>query len=109
MLAHVNDRARFLGQTGLERVSPYRDPPAQLRAAQLTAHALATGFSRGFLTAAGIALLALLIAIVTIRVGRQESTGAVLAPQEATPQPATVQQHEDQAALAAAVRPCRLC
>ena len=39
-------------------------------------HALAVGFSRGFLVAAGIALLALLIAIATIRVRRQELTGA---------------------------------
>jgi MFS family permease len=77
--------------------------------AQLAAHALATGFSRGFLTAAGIALLALLIAIAAIRVSRQEPTGAVPAPQEAAPQPATVQQQEDRAALAAAVRPCRFC
>jgi predicted MFS family arabinose efflux permease len=77
--------------------------------AQLAAHALATGFSRGFLTAAGIALLALLIAVAAIRVSRQEPTGAVPAPHEPAPQPATVQQHEDQAALAAAVRPCRFC
>jgi EmrB/QacA subfamily drug resistance transporter len=76
---------------------------------QPPAHALATGFSRGFLTAAGIALLALLIAIAAIRVSRQEPTGAVPAPQEAAPQPATVQQHDDRAALAAAVRPCRFC
>ena len=72
-------------------------------------HALAVGFSRGFLVSAGIALLALLIAIATIRVRRQELAGAVPATQEAAPQPATVQQHQDRAALAAAVRPCRLC
>jgi len=70
--------------------------------AQLAAHALATGLSRGFLAAAGIALVAALIAIVTIRVSRQELNGAV-------PQPATVQQHQDRAALAAAARPCRFC
>jgi MFS family permease len=43
--------------------------------------------------------------------------GAVIAPtvlalittNKATPKPATAQQHEDQAALAAAIRPCRLC
>jgi len=61
----------------------------------------------------------LLIGIVTIRISRQELAGAApepqeaapqeAAPQEAAPQPATVQQHEDRAALAAAVRPCRLC
>jgi hypothetical protein len=87
--------------------------------AQLTVHALATGFSRGFLVAAGIALLALLVALATIRVRRQELTGAVPAPQEAAPQPAapqpaalqpgTEQRHEDRAARAAAARPCRLC
>ena len=91
--------------------------PAQ-SPAQLAAHALATGFARGFLAAAAIALLALLIAIVTIRVRRQELTGAVPAPQEAAPQPAapqpaalqpgTEQRHEDRAARAAAARPCRL-
>src|SRR6516165_2976363 len=77
-------------------------------------HALTVGFSRGFMVAAGIALLALLIGIATIRISRQELAGAVpepqeAAPQPAAPQPAAVQQHEDQAALAAAVRPCRLC
>ena len=72
-------------------------------------HALAVGFSRGFLVAAGITLLALLIAIATIRVRRQDLTGAVPEPQEAAPQPATAQQPEDRAALAAAVRPCRFC
>jgi hypothetical protein len=77
--------------------------------AELVAHALATGFARGFLAATAIALLALLIAFATIRVRRQELTGAMPAPQEAPPQPATVQQHEDRAALAAAVRPCRFC
>jgi EmrB/QacA subfamily drug resistance transporter len=77
--------------------------------AQLAAHALATGFSRGFLTAAGIALLALLIAIATIRVSREELTGEIPAPRDASPPPETVQQHEDRAAHAAAVRPCRFC
>jgi predicted MFS family arabinose efflux permease len=82
--------------------------PAQ-SPAQLTAHALASGFSQAFLAAAGIALLALLIAIATIRVTRQELTGAVPAPQEAAPQPAIVQQPADRAARAAAARPCRFC
>jgi len=72
-------------------------------------HALAIGFSRGFLVSAGIALLALLVAIATIRVRRQELTGAAPPPQGAAPEPGTVQQHEDRAALAAAVRPCRFC
>jgi EmrB/QacA subfamily drug resistance transporter len=82
-------------------------------------HALAVGFSRGFLVAAGIALLALLIAIATIRVRRQDLTGAMPEPQAAAPQPAaarpaapqpeTVRQTEERAALAAAARPCRFC
>jgi uncharacterized membrane protein len=91
-------------------------------------HALTVGFSRAFLVAAGIGLLALLIAIATIRVRRQELAGAGPASQEAAPQPAapqsappqpaaqqpaeqsgTVQRDEDRAALAAAARPCRLC
>jgi hypothetical protein len=70
--------------------------------------------------AAGIALLALLIAIVTIRVRRQELAGAAPDPQQAAPQPAdaaqpaapqpgAVQRQEDRVVLAAAARPCRLC
>jgi MFS family permease len=78
--------------------------------AQQTAHALATGFSRGFLAAAGIALLGLLIALATIRVRRAELTGAgPVPPEQAATQPAAVQEHEDRAALAAAIRPCRPC
>jgi len=93
-------------------------------------HALAVGFSRAFAVAAGIGLLALIIAIATIRVRRQDLSGAVPAPPEAAPrpaaepqpaellaaellaaelQPAAVQRHEDRVALAAAARPCRLC
>jgi hypothetical protein len=80
---------------------------------------LTVGFSRAFAVAAGIGLLALLIAIVAIRVSRQELAGTAPEPQEpapqpaasqpAPPQPATVQVNGDQAALAAAVRPGRLC
>ena len=87
-------------------------------------HALTVGFSRAFVVAAGIGLLALLIALATIRVRRQELSGVVPEPEEGAPQPAApqsavpqsaalqpgiVQQHEDRAALAAAARPCRLC
>jgi hypothetical protein len=102
-------------------------------------HALTYGFSRGFAVAAGIGVLALLIAIVTIRVSRQELAGAAPEPPEAAPEPAgsqpvsaqpaapqpasvqpetvqptalqaeTMQRPEDRAALAAAVRPCRFC
>ena len=77
-------------------------------------HALAVGFSRGFLVAAGIALLALLVAIVTIRIRREELAGAAPTPKPGppsttSPQPDTGHPQEDRAALAAAVRPCRLC
>ncbi len=83
--------------------------PGTPPSASIYNHALAVGFSRGFVVAAGIGLLALLIGIVTIRVSRQELAGAVPEPQEAAPQPGTLERHEDQSALAAAVRPCRLC
>ena len=53
--------------------------------AQIVAHVLATGFSRGFLVAAGIAVLASLVALATIRVRRQDLTGAGPAPSGAAP------------------------
>jgi EmrB/QacA subfamily drug resistance transporter len=91
-------------QAGRPLPKPGTPPPASIYN-----HALAVGFSRGFVVAAGIGLLALLIGIATIRVSRQELAGAVPEPQEAASQPGTLERHEDQAALAAAVRPCRLC
>jgi transposase/uncharacterized membrane protein len=100
-LAHAAEAAAKAGQPLPKQGIP---PPASIYD-----HALAIGFSRGFLVSAGIALLALLVAIATIRVRRQELTGAVPAPQGAAPEPVTVQQHEDRAALAAVVRPCRFC
>ena len=85
-----------------------RQPPAS--PAELTVHALATGFARGFGVAAGIALLALLIALATIRVRRQDLTGTGPAPdQAAADQPADLGQEQDRAALAAAAIPCRHC
>jgi EmrB/QacA subfamily drug resistance transporter len=103
---------------------PGAPPPASIYN-----HALAVGFARAFEVAAGLGLLALLIALATIRVRRQDLTGAVPEPQEAAPQPGamqpgtvqletvqpaapqpgTVQQQEERAALAAAARPCRFC
>jgi hypothetical protein len=65
---------------------PGTSPPASIYD-----HALTVGFSRAFEVAAGIGVLALLIAIATIRVRRQELSGAVPAPQEAVPQPAAPQ------------------
>jgi MFS family permease len=113
---------------------PGTPPPASIYN-----HALTDGFSRAFEVAAGIGLLALLVALATIRVSRRELSGAMPAPQEAAPQPGTVQpgtaqpgtaqletvqpgtvqpaapqpgtarQQEERAALAAAARPCRFC
>ena len=92
---------------------PGAPPPASIYE-----HALTVGFSRAFVVAAGIGLLAVLIAIATIRVSRQELAGAGPEPQEPTPQPEAAQpaaaqpgtvQPEDRAALAAAARPCRFC
>jgi hypothetical protein len=39
-------------------------------------HALATGFSRGYLVSAGILVLALIIALTVVRVSRQDLSGA---------------------------------
>jgi len=85
-------------------------------AAQITAHALATGFAHGFATSAGIALLAFAVAVVTIRVRREDLTGVRPAPEPAAAaepaansEPAPVRDHQERVALAAAVSPCRHC
>jgi hypothetical protein len=108
-----------IAQAGAAAAKAGTSPPASIYD-----HALTAGFSRAFLVAAGIGLLALLIAIATIRVSRHELAGAEPAPQAAEPPPAaqqpaapgpgapqpwTEQGHEGRAALAAAARPCRLC
>jgi hypothetical protein len=82
-----------------------RSPPGRPR----LAHALATRVLPRISFRSRDPLLALFIAIAAIRVSRQELTGAMPAPNEAAPQPATVQEQEDRAAIAAAVRPCRFC
>jgi EmrB/QacA subfamily drug resistance transporter len=99
--------------------------PGTAPPASIYEHALTVGFSRAFVVAAGIGLLALLIAIAAIRVRRQDLTGtgpelpaAAAAPptasqspaqQLAAPRPGSVPLPEDRAAFAAAIRPCRLC
>jgi EmrB/QacA subfamily drug resistance transporter len=94
--------------------------PLAVPPAQLLPHALATGFSRGFLVAACIALLALVIAVATIRLRRQDLAGAQPPPPppapakteaetEPEPEPLVLRRHEDKLALAAAARPCRHC
>jgi EmrB/QacA subfamily drug resistance transporter len=120
----VRTQVAHAAAAGQPLPKPGAPPPASIYD-----HALMAGFSRAFEVAAGIGLLAVLIAIATIRVRRQELSGAgpgsqqappqpaaqqaaapqPPAPQLATVQPATVQLHEDRVALAAAVRPCRLC
>jgi len=114
----VRTQVAAAAKAGRPLPRPGTPPPASIYY-----HALTVGFSRAFVVAAVIGLLALLIAIVTIRVRRQDLAGAAPEP-EAAPQPAasesvasesgTVQpgagqRDEDRAALAAAVRPCRLC
>jgi EmrB/QacA subfamily drug resistance transporter len=115
----VAQAAAAAAKAGRPVPNPSASPPPSIYD-----HALTAGFSRGFEVAAGIGLLALLIAIATIRVSRQELAGAAPEPQVAAPQPATArpataqptalqaetgQLPEDRAALAAAVRPCRFC
>jgi predicted MFS family arabinose efflux permease len=105
----VRTQVAAAAKAGRPLPKPGTPPPASIYN-----HALTVGFSRAFAVAAGIALLALLIAIVTIRVRRQDLAGAAPEPQQAAAQPAaaqpgSVQQPEDQAILAAAARPCRLC
>jgi EmrB/QacA subfamily drug resistance transporter len=115
----VRTQVAAAAKAGQPLPKPGSPPPASIYD-----HALTVGFSRAFLVAAGIALLALLIAIATIRVRRQDLAGAASEPQQAAvqpaapqhaavqpaaPQPGIVQRHEDRAVLAAAVRPCRLC
>jgi len=58
-------------------------PGASVPAAVLH-QALATGISRGFLVAAGIAVVALVVAVAMIRVRREDLAGAQ-APTPATP------------------------
>ena len=115
--------AAAAAQAGQPLPKPGTPPPASIYD-----HALTAGFSRAFVVAAGIGLLALLIAIATIRVSRQELAGAGPEPREPAPQPEAAQpaaaqpgtvqpgtvqpgtvQPEDRAALAAAARPCRFC
>jgi len=43
---------------------------------QVYRHALATGFSRGFLVSAGVLVLAVIIALAVIRIGRQDLSGS---------------------------------
>ena len=72
----VRTQVAAAAKAGRPLPKPGTPPPASIYN-----HALAVGFSRAFVVAAGIALLALLIAIATIRVRRQELAGAAPEPQ----------------------------
>ncbi len=101
----VRTQVAHAAAAGRPLPKPGTPPPASIYY-----HALTVGFSRAFLVAAAIGLVALLIAIATIRVRRQDLAGAVPEPPEAAPQPAAQQPGtEDRTAVAAAARPCRLC
>jgi EmrB/QacA subfamily drug resistance transporter len=68
----ANSTRTQLAQAGRPLPKPGTPPPASIYD-----HALTVGFSRAFVVAAGIGLLALVIAIATIRVRRQDLAGAV--------------------------------
>ena len=75
----VAHAAAAAAKAGQPLPKPGTPPPASIYD-----HALTVGFSRAFVVAAGIGLLALLIAIATIRVRRQDLAGAAPAPQGGT-------------------------
>jgi MFS family permease len=82
----VAHAAAAAAKAGRPLPKPGTPPPASIYD-----HALTVGFSRAFEVAAGIGLLAVLIAIATIRVRREELSGAAPAPQQAAQQPAAQQ------------------
>jgi len=57
--------------------------PSAAQAAALKAHALATGFSQGYLVSAGVLVLSLVIALFMMRVSRADLSGAGPAPEPA--------------------------
>jgi hypothetical protein len=63
--------------------APTRSEPAQGVWTQIYHHALATGFSRGYLVSAGIMMPIVIIALAVLRVSRQGLSGA-----DPTPAPA---------------------
>ena len=56
--------------------------------AQIHQHALATGFSRGYLVSAGVLVLPLVIALFMMRVSRADLAGADLSGAGPAPEPA---------------------
>jgi predicted MFS family arabinose efflux permease len=57
--------------------------PSAAQTAALKAHALATGFSQGYLVSAGVLVLSLVIALFMMRVSRADLAGAEPAPEPA--------------------------
>src|SRR5215470_17092282 len=57
--------------------------PSAAQAAALKAHALAAGFSQGYLVSAGVLVLSLVIALFVMRVSRADLSGAGPAPEPA--------------------------
>jgi hypothetical protein len=61
--------------------------PGGLLAAVIYRHAIATGFSRGFLVAAGVALLTLVINFTVIQIRRADLAGAEQPALAVAPEP----------------------
>jgi hypothetical protein len=57
--------------------------PSAAQTAALKAHALAAGFSQGYLVSAGVLVLSLVIALFMMRVSRADLSGAGPAPEPA--------------------------
>ena len=57
--------------------------PSATQTAALKAHALAAGFSQGYLVSAGVLVLSLVIALFMMRVSRADLSGAGPAPEPA--------------------------
>jgi EmrB/QacA subfamily drug resistance transporter len=69
--SQASSAAAAAAKTG-QHLSAAKQAAAQ---AAMTNHALATGFSKGFLVSSGIAFLALIITIIAIRVRREDLAG----------------------------------
>jgi hypothetical protein len=80
----VKSQASAAARAGLHA----SDPKAAQLQAQIYHHALAHGFSRGYLVSAGVLALILVITVFMMRVNRAELSGAEATPSEdASPPP----------------------
>ena len=73
-----------------------RAHPSAAQAAALKAHALAAGFSRGYLVSAGVMVLSVIIALALIRISRQDLSGATPEPagDATSPMPPELSHHD---------------